>query len=311
MLFIYNKELLHITMEMKQMSELCSICPRECKAERKNGRQGFCRMSEKPTVARVSVHMWEEPCISGDRGSGTIFFSGCVMKCVFCQNYKISAENFGKEISAGQLADCYKKLEQQGVHNINLVNPTHFVPAIIESLDIYRPSLPIIYNCGGYEKKETLKKLEGYIDVYLPDFKYAFEELADKYSGTKKYPSVAVTAAGEMLRQQPENIFDKDGIIQKGVIIRHLILPSNTRNSIAVIDMLKENFGTDITVSLMAQYVPCGKASVFSEIDRKITRREYNKVLDYLENSGLNGYTQELSSATKDYIPDFNLQGIE
>ena len=177
MLFIYNKELLHITMEMKQMSELCSICPRECKAERKNGRQGFCRMSEKPTVARVSVHMWEEPCISGDRGSGTIFFSGCVMKCVFCQNYKISAENFGREISAEQLADCYKKLEQQGVHNINLVNPTHFVPAIIESLDIYRPSLPIIYNCGGYEKKETLKKLEGYIDVYLPDFKYAFEDV--------------------------------------------------------------------------------------------------------------------------------------
>lgn len=289
------------------MSDLCCICPRECNADRKNGQTGFCRMTENPKIARVSKHMWEEPCISGDMGSGTIFFSGCVMRCAFCQNYKISAENFGKEISVEQLADCYKKLEQQGVHNINLVNPTHFVPAIIKSLDIYRPPLPIIYNCGGYEKKETLKTLEGYIDVYLPDFKYAFAELAEKYSKAKNYPSVAVKAIREMLRQQPENIFDENGIIQKGVIIRHLILPSNTRNSIAVTDMLRENFGTDITVSLMAQYVPYGRASDFSEINRKITRREYNKVLAHLERSGLNGYTQELSSATEEYIPDFNL----
>jgi len=292
------------------MSELCCICPRECNADRKNGRYGYCGMSENPVIARVSKHMWEEPCISGEKGSGTIFFSGCVMRCVFCQNYKISAEKFGREISVSQLAECYKKLEKSGVHNINLVNPTHFVPAIIKSLDIYRPSLPVIYNCGGYEKKETLRKLEGYIDVYLPDFKYATAELAEKYSRAKDYPTVAVSAIGEMLRQQPENIFDESGIIQKGVIIRHLILPSNTRNSIAVIDMLKENFGTDITVSLMAQYIPCGKAYNFPEINRKITKREYSKVLSYLESSGLGGYTQELSSATEKYIPDFDLQGV-
>ena len=267
-------------------------------------------MGNYPVVARVARHMWEEPCISGTQGSGTIFFSGCVMKCVFCQNYKISTENFGKILTPTQLADCYKRLEEQQVHNINLVNPTHFVPAIIESLQIYRPHIPIVYNCGGYEDIHTLKLLSDYIDIYLPDFKYADDILATKYSKAKNYTEVVLQAIAEMLTQHPRNYFDKNGILQKGVIIRHLILPSHTKNSMAVIDTLKKHFGTDITISLMAQYIPCGIADRYPEINRKITRREYNKVLQYLEQSGIDGYTQERSSATSQYIPDFNLQGL-
>jgi len=268
-------------------------------------------MGENAVVARVSRHMWEEPCISGTNGSGTVFFSGCVLKCVFCQNYKISTDNFGKELSPLQLADCYKRLEEQGVHNINLVSPTHFVNSIIESLNIYKPDIPLIYNCGGYESTETLKKLEGYIDIYLPDFKYASNEIAVKYSMANNYANIVLKAIEEMLRQQPENIYDNNGILQKGVIVRHLVLPSNTKNSKAVLDKLYSRFGEKITISLMAQYTPCGIANKYPEINRKITKREYQKVLDYLEELGFDGFAQELTSATKDYIPEFNLEGVE
>ena len=293
-------------------STLCTLCPRKCRALRsaEHG-SGFCQMGSYPVVARISPHMWEEPCISGTRGSGTVFFSGCVMKCVFCQNYKISNENFGKILTPQQLADCYKKLEEQNVHNINLVNPTHFVPAIIESLNIYKPKIPIVYNCGGYESVETLELLKDYVDIYLPDVKYADNTVAFRYSKVKNYTEIALQSVGEMLRQQPRNIFDESGILQKGVIIRHLILPSHTKNSIAVLDMLKEHFTAEITVSLMAQYVPCGTAEKFPEINRKITSREYDKVLQHLEAIGFEGYAQERSSAAARYIPDFLLQGIE
>lgn len=294
------------------MSDICRICPRNCGAKRtKEYGNGFCKMGTNPVVARVSKHLWEEPCISGTNGSGTIFFSGCVMKCVFCQNYKISTENFGKMLTPQQLADCYKSLEQQGVHNINLVSPTHFVPSIIESLDIYKPNIPIVYNCGGYESIETLKKLNGYIDIYLPDFKYAIDETASKYSLAKDYPNVVTNAIAEMISQQPKNIFDKNGIMQKGVIIRHLILPSNTKNSKAVLEAIKNSFGESTLVSLMAQYIPYGIAEKYPEINRKITRREYGKVLDYLEELSLDGFAQELTSASSKYIPDFNFQGLE
>lgn len=267
-------------------------------------------MGSSPVVARVSKHMWEEPCISGTKGSGTVFFSGCVMKCVFCQNYKISTENFGKVLSVNELADCYKKLEEQGVHNINLVSGTHFVNAIIESLDIYKPSIPVVYNCGGYESQTAIKALQGYVDIYLPDFKYATQEIAQKYSNAPDYTNTALKALEEMLQQQPKNIYDEKGIMQNGVIVRHLVLPSNTKNSMAVLNLLNEYFGNDITISLMAQYTPCGIAEKYPEINRKITKREYNKVLSHLQELGFDGFAQQLTSATKDYIPDFDLQGL-
>lgn len=294
------------------MSGICTVCPRHCGVIREASvGKGFCKMGENAVVARVAKHMWEEPCISGTRGSGTVFFSGCVLKCVFCQNYKISTQNFGKELTARQLADCYKRLEQQGVHNINLVNPTHFLNAVIESLNIYRPAVPVVYNCGGYESVEALKKLEGYIDIYLPDFKYADNAVAEKYSRVKNYHETAVAAIAEMLRQQPQNIYDNNGIMEKGVIVRHLILPSNTKNSIAALNSLHNHFGSRLTVSLMAQYIPCGIAEQYPEINRKITRREYQKVFNCLTELDFDGFAQELNSAKSTYIPDFNLQGLE
>ncbi len=294
------------------MSGICTVCPRHCGAIREASvGKGFCKMGENAVVARVAKHMWEEPCISGTRGSGTVFFSGCVLKCVFCQNYKISTQNFGKELTPRQLADCYKRLEQQGVHNINLVNPTHFLNAVIESLNIYRPAVPVVYNCGGYESVESLKKLEGYIDIYLPDFKYADNTVAEKYSRVNNYHETAVAAIAEMLRQQPQNIYDNNGIMEKGVIVRHLILPSNTKNSIAALNSLHNHFGSRLTVSLMAQYIPCGIAEQYPEINRKITRREYQKVFNCLTELDFDGFAQELNSAKSTYIPDFNLQGLE
>ncbi|MCI6007666.1 MAG: radical SAM protein [Ruminococcus sp.] len=294
------------------MSGICTVCPRHCGVIREASvGKGFCKMGENAVVARVAKHMWEEPCISGTCGSGTVFFSGCVLKCVFCQNYKISTQNFGKELTPQQLADCYKRLEQQGVHNINLVNPTHFLNAVIESLNIYKPAVPVVYNCGGYESVESLKKLEGYIDIYLPDFKYADNTLAEKYSKVKNYHETAVAAIAEMLRQQPRNTYDNNGIMEKGVIVRHLILPSNTKNSIAALNSLHNHFGSRLTVSLMAQYIPCGIAEQYPEINRKITRREYQKVFNCLTDLDFDGFAQELNSAKSTYIPDFNLQGLE
>ncbi len=293
------------------MGCVCTVCPHKCGVKREPSvGLGFCKMGENAVVARVSKHMWEEPCISGTNGSGTVFFSGCVLKCVFCQNYKISTENYGKELTPLQLADCYKRLEQQGVHNINLVSPTHFVNAVIKSLDIYKPSIPVVYNCGGYESIETLKRLKGYIDIYLPDFKYATNDIAKKYSKADNYAAVTLDAIKEMLKQQPQNIYNS-GILQQGVIVRHLVLPSNTKNSIAVLNILKQNFGDNITVSLMAQYTPCGIAEKYPEINRRLTRREYQKVLKHLQSLNFDGFAQELSSAVKDYIPNFNLQGLK
>lgn len=294
------------------MSGICTVCPRHCGVIREASvGKGFCKMGENAVVARVAKHMWEEPCISGTCGSGTVFFSGCVLKCVFCQNYKISTQNFGKELTPQQLADCYKRLEQQGVHNINLVNPTHFLNAVIESLNIYKPAVPVVYNCGGYESVESLKKLEGYIDIYLPDFKYADNTVAEKYSRVKNYHETAVAAIAEMLRQQPQNTYDNNGIMEKGVIVRHLILPSNTKNSISALNSLHNHFGSRLTVSLMAQYIPCGIAEQYPEINRKITRREYQKVFNCLTQLDFDGFAQELNSAKSTYIPDFNLQGLE
>lgn len=251
--------------------------------------------------------MWEEPCISGKNGCGAVFFSGCTLKCVYCQNYEISWLNKGRFITPSELSEKIRELENMGVHTIEFVSATHFVDSLIQTLDIYRPKVPIIYNSSGYESVETLKRLDGYIDVYLPDFKYSDDSLAKMLSNAPDYSTVATAAIHEMLRQTGSPVIDDNGIISSGVIIRHLVLPSHTKNSIGVLDIIKENFDDKVSVSLMSQYTPCAKASQFLQLNRKITQREYNKVLDHLIKLELDGFAQELSSADQSYIPDWEL----
>ena len=263
-------------------------------------------MGTLPVAARVAPHFGEEPCISGTKGSGTVFFSGCTLKCKFCQNYEISILNRGTTLTPAQLADCYKMLEEAGVHNINLVTADHFVTAVVKSLEIYKPNLPIIYNCSGYTSSKTLTMLDGLIDVYLPDFKYSDNDLAVKLSAAPDYVNTASSAIKEMIFQVGTPAFDKDGMIQKGVIVRHLILPAHTRNSIGVLDILKRQFDDQILVSLMCQYVPWGEVKNDPKLGRKITKREYEKVKRELYLSGMDGFTQDLSSATESYIPSWD-----
>ncbi len=265
-------------------------------------------MGTMPVVARVAPHFGEEPCISGKNGSGAVFFSGCTMRCVYCQNYEISAEQKGVAISPQQLADCYKMLEQSGVHNINLVTADHFVPAVVKSFEIYKPKLPVVYNCSGYTSPKTLSMLNGIVDIYLPDFKYSYNELAIKLSKAPNYVETALVAIKEMLFQVGKPQFDDDTMMQKGVIVRHLILPSHTKNSIDVIELLSEHFGNDILISLMCQYVPMGKAEDYPKINRKLTQREYDKVKKALFSSGLDGFTQDLSSASTKYVPNWDFE---
>ena len=287
---------------------ICNLCPRSCNAERyeEYGR-GYCKMGTLPRIARAAPHMWEEPCISGTKGSGTIFFSGCVLSCVFCQNNEISAGGKGKTVTVGQLTDHIKRLEQMGVHNINLVSPTPYIESVIEAFSIYKPAIPVVYNTGGYEKPETIKRLEGIVDIYLPDMKYLSSSLSSKYSRASDYAEYACASIAEMVRQTGRPVFDDNGIMQRGTIVRHLILPSNTKNSIAVLEYLDKNFGSDILISLMGQYFPAGKAKDYPEINRTITKREYEKVLSALDDMSLDGFAQELDSATDKYVPDFDL----
>lgn len=289
----------------------CTLCPRKCGADRYNG-TGFCGCGENIRAAKAYLHMWEEPCISGVTGSGTVFFSGCCLKCVFCQNYKISSENFGREISVTRLADIFLELREKGAHNINLVSPTPYVPQIIETLDLCRGKLniPIVYNTGGYERVETLKMLEGYVDVYLPDFKYYDNALAEKYSSAKNYFETVTAALKEMYRQTGAYQI-KDGIIQKGVIIRHLALPSHRRDSVKVLEWIAENLPRDgVLVSLMSQYTPFYKSTEYKEISCRISTFEYNFVLNRARELGLDGFMQEKSSAREEYTPEFDFDGI-
>ena len=288
----------------------CNICPRRCDVDREN-EKGVCGMPWDVYLARAEKHYWEEPPISGTNGSGAVFFSGCSLKCVFCQNYGISHEKYGKKVSVERLSEIFRELTEKGAHNINLVNPTHYTLAIKEALSECKPSVPVVYNCGGYERVESLRILEGLIDVYLPDYKYISEDRAEKYSSASDYGETVLNALLEMKRQCPENIFDEEGIMQKGLIIRHLILPKNTNQSLKILDSIKENLGTDTYISLMAQYTPLGKLENTPELQRKITRREYEKVLDYALSIGFhNIYTQDFDSATEDYIPSFDLSGV-
>ena len=289
----------------------CSLCPRNCNALRRaESGNGFCKMGYLPKIARVSPHQWEEPCISGKNGSGTIFFSGCVLSCVFCQNQKISSDGYGKTVTVSELIEHIKRLEDMGVHNINLVSPTPYVESIIETLSAYKPSVPVVYNTGGYEKSETLKRLEGLIDIYLPDLKYIRSELSLKYSGAGNYFEYASIAIDEMVRQTGKPVFDSNGMMLRGTIVRHLILPGNTRNSVEVIKYLDKAFGDKILLSLMGQYVPMVNPQKYPEINRYITQREYDKVLNKLSQTSLDGFAQELDSASKDYIPDFDIDSL-
>lgn len=283
---------------------ICNICPRKCNAVRtEHSGNGFCGMGELPVVARVAPHFGEEPCISGTLGSGTIFFSGCTLKCIYCQNYEISHYKKGKTITPSDLADCYKSLEQQGVHNINLVTADHFAHAIVKSFEIYKPRIPVVYNCSGYTSPKTLKMMDGIIDIYLPDFKYSNDALAIKYSSAPNYVNTATSAIMEMLFQTGLPKINDEGIMKKGVIIRHLILPSHTKNSIEVLNIISRMFGNQVMVSLMCQYIPMGKAKECNKINRKITKREYDKVKLEMISLGLDGFTQELSSADTKYVP--------
>lgn len=289
----------------------CRLCPRQCGVDR-TLLYGYCGGGSKIKVARASLHFWEEPCISGENGSGTVFFSGCTLKCCFCQNYKISAENFGKEISEERLAEIFLELQEQKAENINLVNPTHYVPFIIKALDIAKPELkiPVVYNSGGYESLETLKTLDGYVDIYLPDLKYKDAGISKKYSKAENYFEVATKAIKYMYEQVGELKYD-GVILKKGLIIRHLVLPNNRQDSMKVLDWISENFDKDkILISIMSQYTPFYKSCEFPEINRRISTFEYNKVVEYARKLGLKGFMQEKSSAKEEYTPDFDLTGI-
>ena len=284
-------------------------CPRMCGVDR-SVETGVCGVGETPRVAKVYLHQWEEPCISVKNGSGTIFFSGCNLKCVYCQNYKISSEAYGKDITVQQLAKLYKKLELMGADNINLVTPTHYVDAIIEALKIYRPNIPIVYNSSGYENMESLEKLKEWVDVYLVDFKYYDSELARVLSSAPNYPEVAKSVITKMREFQPNNIYEGEKLV-KGVIIRHLILPNHTEDSINILKWIKDNIN-EPCISLMGQYTPMYKANEYSDISRKLKPIEYKRVSNMMLKLGLtDGYMQELSSADESYTPTWDLEGID
>ena len=291
--------------------EKCSICPHMCGINRNNGQIGRCKSNNKVKIALYSVHDFEEPCVSGENGSGTVFFSNCNMNCVFCQNYEISQQGKGKEITIERLAEIFLEQQNRNVNNINLVTPTSYVPQIIEAIKIARVNglkIPIIYNTNGYENVETIKMLEGYIDIYLPDLKYAEDNLGLEYSKVKNYFEIATTAIKEMYRQVGSPKLNNDGIIEKGLIIRHLILPNNIENSKKVLKWIKENMDKDVYVSVMAQYFPTYKAKQIENINRKLTKEEYEEIENYLYDLDIeNGYIQELGEHEEEYVPKWDV----
>lgn len=291
----------------------CNLCPRECGVDR-NIRPGFCQVGHICKVARAALHFWEEPCISGNRGSGTIFFSGCSLRCCYCQNHQISSEGYGQEVSAERLAEIYLELQEKGAHNINLVTATPHLPQVLAALDLVkcRLHIPVVYNSGGYEKAETIRELNGYVDVYLPDFKYFSNELARKYSSADDYFETAAAAIEEMIRQTKGLRFDDNGIIQKGVIIRHLVLPGARKDSLSILHWIRENLPPDrYWLSLLSQYTPAYQSQEHPEINRRVTSLEYESVVQEALHLGLvNGYIQDRSSAGKEYTPPFDLEGV-
>lgn len=291
----------------------CNLCPRNCKTDRSLN-AGYCGQGENIKIARAMLHFWEEPCISGKGGSGAVFFSGCSLGCVYCQNYKISKRGFGEEVSVDRLSEIFLELQDAGAENINLVTPTHFAKKIVESLEKVKQKLniPVVYNTSGYETLETLSLVKDYVDIYLTDIKYYSQDAAFKYSKDRNYPEIAFRAASEMISQK-KLLFDNEGMIKKGVIIRHLVLPGMRKDSIKIIEEIKNRFGTDkFVLSLMSQYTPYENIENFPELDRKITTFEYNSVVDAAVLAGFKyGYMQDRCSAEKDYTPSFNLEGVK
>ncbi len=287
----------------------CTLCPRGCNIDRTE-KTGFCKSLSDPKVARADLHMWEEPCISGKHGSGTVFFSGCSLKCVFCQNHEISHGNTGETITVKRLSELFLMLQDKGAHNINLVNPTHYSFALIKALAAVKHKLyiPVVWNSSGYEKAESIEALNGYIDIFLPDLKYVSPDISLKYSGASDYFSYASGAIKKMFELVGYPQFDDDGIMKKGVLVRHLVLPSHVAESYKVIDHLAINYDTKkLYVSLMCQYFPTYKAFEYKEISRKLTTLEYNKVIDYAVKNGItNGFLQERNSAKEEYVPQFS-----
>ena len=300
---------------MSEIYHSCTLCPRMCKADRRTS-HGFCQAGDTIKIARAALHPWEEPCISGTNGSGTVFFSGCTLKCVFCQNYTLSHENFGKEITTERLADIFLELQAKGAHNINLVTATHYLPSIKQALDLVRPNLhiPVVYNCGGYERLETLRTYADYIDIYLPDLKYYDSRISETYSAAKDYFSVASKAIEEMILLTGGLTWDPEqpSLLKKGVIIRHMVLPGAKDDSIRLLHWMKDSLPEGkYMLSLMSQYTPFYKSHLYPEINRRITSYEYNKVLDTAIELGLvHGYMQEKSSAKEEYTPPFDLSGV-
>ena len=292
----------------------CRLCPRNCGVDRLGGQRGYCRVGAQLLVARAALHMWEEPCISGEEGSGTVFFSGCSLGCKFCQNREISGGKRGKEISVERLADIFLRLQGQGANNINLVTAGHYLPQTAAALRIAKTkglAIPVVYNSSGYEKRESLKWLEGLVDIYLPDFKYMDGELAKKYSNAQDYPEAAKTALQEMVRQTVSAQFDERGRISRGVIVRHLLLPGHVSDSKKVVEYLYNTYGNQIYISLMNQYTPMPAMEQDPLLSRKVTAREYGRLVDYALSLGLeNGFLQEGETAKESFIPAFNGEGV-
>lgn len=292
----------------------CRVCPRNCSADRLSDQKGFCRAGAEIILARAALHMWEEPCISGKEGSGAVFFSGCSLGCKFCQNGQISRGQTGKKVTADRLADIFLELQQQKANNINLVTAGHFLPQVAEAIEKSRNrglQIPVVYNSSGYEKSEMLKLLEGLVDIYLPDFKYMDPELAEKYSYARDYPEVAREALKEMVRQTGTPEFDRRGIMKKGVIVRHLLLPGHVKDSRRVLEYLLSTYGKEIYISLMNQYTPMPAMKDDPRLSRKVTDREYQRLIDYGIQLGLeNGFIQEGETAKESFIPEFNGEGI-
>lgn len=287
------------------MSE-CMLCPRKCGADRENGEKGACSVGSALKIARIAPHYWEEPCISGVNGSGTVFFSGCPLRCVYCQNQEINGGAVGKEYTVDELAQELIKLEASGVHNVNLVTPTHYTPQIVSALKKAHLTIPVVYNCGGYELPKTLALLKGLVQIYLPDFKYSNSETAQKYSFAADYPQVALSAIDCMLEQVGEPVFDADGMMKSGVIVRHLVLPNHADESMKAIRTLYERYGNKIYISIMNQYTPMPNVKI-KELSRPVSEDEYSLVLDYAEHLGIvNAFIQEGGTASESFIPPFS-----
>lgn len=299
---------------MAKKQDGCILCPRECGADRANHEIGICGVSGCEIMgARAALHMWEEPCISGDKGSGTVFFSGCPLRCIYCQNYEIAQAQVGSSISKERLAEIFLELQEKDAENINLVTPTHYTPEIVYAVKKAREkglTIPIVYNCSGYEKVETLKTLEGIVDIYLTDFKYMDETIALRYSKAKNYPTIAMAALEEMVRQCEKAEFDERGMMKKGVIVRHLLLPGYLKNAKDVVQYVYEKYGDRVFLSLMNQYTPLPQVEVYPELNRFVTEEEYDEFVDFAIELGVeNGFIQEGETAKESFIPSFDFEG--